>query len=147
MAQIETITISVAETVLNKTFKQAVSPILVTQENVKGTPPTPDTTEEYIAFTVNFGTANKSAISPRQLGQRQNIYTRSGIATAQIFTPLGVGTGRALEIATLINDAFQDVEFPGRCLTIVSVSVTKIGPSGSYYQTNVDIAFQHFETK
>ena len=140
--QINTITMLVAETVLNKTFKQVVPGITIVQENVKGTPPSPDQTSEYIAFTVNYGTSLKYAHDPQN---RSNIYQRPGIATAQIFTPLGVGTGRAVEIADLIISGLQDVEFADRCLTISSVTATKIGPSGSFYQMNVDLAFQYFE--
>lgn len=144
--QIETITMSVVETVLNKLFKQVVNGITVFQENVKETPPSPDTSEEYTTFTVNYGAAVKFA-SQINSGKRSNVYQRVGVATAQIFIPQGVGTGRALEIAELIQAGFQDVEFAGRCLTITDITVLKVGNSGSFYQTNVDIAFQYFETQ
>lgn len=146
--QLETVSMSVVETVLNKTFKQAVAGITVLQENVKGTPPSPDTTAEFIRFTVNFGTSTKIANSARRdLGTQGNLFQRLGIATAQIFTPQGVGTGRAIEISELIIDAFQDAEFAGRSLTVEDITAIKVGPSGGFYQMNVDIAFQYLETK
>lgn len=144
--QVETISMSAVETVLNKTFKQKVTGISIFQENVKGTPPSPDTTAEYVTFTVNYGPAVKAA-SQIKSDVRSNVYQRVGIATAQIFIPQGVGTGRAIEIAELIQSGFQDVEFAGRCLEITGITVLKIGNSGSFYQTNVDIAFQYFETQ
>lgn len=145
--QINTITMQTAETVLNKTFKQKVTGITIVQENVKATPPSPSQTAEYVTFTVNYGTSVKTALNSRTLGSRSNIYQRPGTATAQIFIPLGVGTGRAITIADTISQGFQDVEFASRALTITAITPVKVGPQGSFYQMNVDIAFQFFETQ
>jgi hypothetical protein len=137
----ETITMSVAETVLNKTFKSGVTdPLSITlfQENVTEEPPNPSDTAEYIDLVVNYGAADRTA-------KATNI--RDGIMTAQIYTPLGTGTGRAIVIAEQIIDAFSTAQWAKNVMSVTDIVVLKIGKTGSFYQTNVDVSFQYYETQ
>ena len=137
----ETITMSVAETVLNKTFKSGVTTPLsipVFQENVSEEPPNPSETAEYIDLVVNYGGAPRVS---------KDTYIRDGVMTAQIYTALGTGTGRAIVIATAIKDAFQSAQWAKNVMETTDVTILKLGKTGSYYQTNVDVSFQYYETQ
>jgi len=137
----ETITMSVAETVLNKTFKSGVTTPLsipVFQENVTEEPPNPSETAEYIDLMVNYGGTERNS---------KDDVLRDGIMTAQIYTPLGTGTGRAIVIATQVIETFQTAQWAKNVMFVNDVVVLKIGKTGSFYQTNVDVSFQYYETQ
>lgn len=136
----QTITMQTVETVLNKTFKSEVTtPLGLTlyQENQIAEPPTPTSTSEYCKLTVNYGGAVKIS---------KGTYRRDGIMVAQIFIPLGVGTGRGIAIHEAINSAFLDAQFADNVLIIDSVVMNKVGKTGSYYQLNSLVSFNYTET-
>ena len=127
-----------AKVLLNQKFISDVSTplsILLVQENQLSVPPDPTETAEYINFFVDgIPGGPKSA---------RGTYTKHGIATTQIFTPLGTGYGRFTAIGQAITNAFQDAQWADRVVIVTDVTVVPVGKSGSYYQTNVTITFQY----
>jgi len=142
MAQISTIvmdSILDVETVINKKFLTEVTTPLGIQvflDNQAGEPDEITTTSEYIIFVLNYLPAVKDSIG---------VYNRAGIATAQVFTPLGEGFARAGEIFKTTRLAFQDTGWSGQVMTVTGVDIEKVGKNGGMYQTNIDISFQYFE--
>jgi hypothetical protein len=132
------------ETVLNKKIKSelaiAFPNLEVFQENQHGdTPPVEKTGDfsEYVKLTVNYGVPlQDSRVSAK----------RPGIATVQIFTPLGTGTGRAIEIFQVLQGKLSYVQWAEQALATSSVSFLKVGKTGSHYQSNVDIFFEYAES-
>ena len=128
----------VAKTVLNTKFKTEITDILsipLLQENSEAVPPAPDKTNEFIRFVIDM--------IPGATKNARGVYEKLGIATAQIFTPLGTGYGRPTEISTMIVNAFQDAQWTDQVMIITDVSSDPGHPSGSFYQTNVLISFQY----
>lgn len=125
-----------AKTVLNQKFiSDITTPLSITlfQENQVAEPPDPDTLSEYIVFVVN--------VIAGGIKNARGVYEKLGIATAQIFTPIGSGYGRFTEISSLINNSFQDAQWAERVMIITDVSPQPGFKSGSFYQTNVLISF------
>ena len=136
IGQGSTISELTAKTVLNQKFIADVTTILsisLIQENQVAEPPDPTTVAEYIVFVVS--------VIPGGIKNARGVYEKLGIATAQIFTPIGSGYGRPTEISSLINKSFQDAQWADRVMIITDVSPQPGFKSGSYYQTNVLISF------
>lgn len=74
-------------------------------------------------------------------------FSRQGIATAQIFTPLNQGTAQADSLATTVKNAFEGVSLSGTTLVFRDVLVREIGPDENWYQVNVEADFEFFETR
>ena len=126
----------VVKTTLNQKFISDVSTplsILLLQENSGVEPPPPSKTGEFIRFVVDM--------VPGSIKNARGVYEKQGIATAQIFTPLGTGYGRATEISTAITNSFQDAQWAENVMQITDVSSQNGFTSGSFYQTNVSISF------
>ncbi|HHZ64111.1 MAG TPA: hypothetical protein EYN51_01205 [Flavobacteriales bacterium] len=125
-----------AKVVLNKKFISDVSTPLVVdliQENSVSEPTDPTITGEYIVFAVN--------VIPVGLKNARGVYEKTGIATAQIFTPIGSGYGRYTEISQTITNTFQDAQWGQRVMIVTDVSPQPGFKSGSYWQVNVLISF------
>ncbi len=129
-------------TVIGPTNKAILSPPFDTNniflDNDVVTIPPSTTTLEYIEFVVNYAGSVKSS---------QGVYTRIGVATATVFTPLGKGWARSGDIFAVVRKTFQDAMWTGKVLSVTNVDFEKVGKSGGMRQTNIDITFQYFEGK
>jgi len=74
-------------------------------------------------------------------------YRRVGIITVEVFTPMGTGFDALHdELVQIVKDAFEgkttpsDVEFR-------DVSPKEVGPTGPWFQSDVNIAFEYDEIK
>lgn len=124
--------------VLNDKFLDDIATPLNIQvyvENEIVEPPNPDNIKEYIYFTVR-------EVPDGGFKEAPGTYRKLGLATAQIFTPLGIGFKRSDEIAKAIKNAFQDQTWAANVLKTEAVSTRSIGKSGSYHQTNTTFTFE-----
>ena len=80
-----------------------------------------------------------------RVGQRN--FSRRGSAIVQVFTPLNQGTAQARSLATVAKNAFEGKTLSGTDVTFRDVTIREIGPDSTWYQINVDAAFEFFETK
>ena len=136
IGQGSTISELTAKVALNKKFiADIATPLSITliQENSVSEPPDPSTTGEYIVFVVS--------VIPGGVKNARGVYERSGIASAQIFTPIGSGYGRYTEISQLITNSFQDAQWAARVMSVTDVSPQPGFKSGSFYQVNILISF------
>ena len=136
IGQGSTISELTAKVVLNKTFIDKISSplgIQTIQENAVSEPPDPTTTAEYLTFVVN--------VIPGGEKNARGVYQKDGIATAQIFTPIGSGYGRHTEISQLITNSFQDAQWAEKVMIVTDVSSQPGFKSGSYWQVDVLISF------
>ena len=136
-----TIDMQSVETVLNKKIKSelagAFPNLTIFQENQHADTPPIDKTgdnSEFVTITVNYGSTVQDSKSTAK---------RPGIATVQIFTPLGTGTGRAIEIAEVIIKKCSFVTWVDQVLVTQESTFFKVGKQGSHYQSNVDITFEY----
>ena len=109
-------------------------PVVQDNENTKDTV----VTAPYVRFTILGGDSRLSGLgSPR--GMRD-----FGIAIAQIFIELNTGDKKLLELADKVRTIFRSLSVVsgGVQVTFRQPSFTRVGPSGAYYQGNVDCPYQ-----
>jgi len=88
----------------------------------------------YIQFTVRGAGSVKDGYGS---------YSNVGIATADIYTPLGSGWGLADSVHEVIESSFLDRACEFNVISFTSVQPNTIGKDGSYYHTQVDIAYRY----
>lgn len=90
---------------------------------------------EFIRFTIIPGDQER-----RDIGASPVRYRQVGIAVAQVFTPIGRGDGRSLELCDAIIAAFRSVTKDG--VTYRSPTApTRVGVSGRFWQVNVSVSW------
>jgi len=89
-------------------------------------------------FTILTGGKNR-----RSIGSAVSRYRNFGIATAQLFSPIGLGEKVQMTLADLINDTFISVAVDG--VIFQTPKIIKMGRIGSEWQINVDCPF-YFDT-
>lgn len=72
-------------------------------------------------------------------------YKRIGIIFAQIFTPLNIGSGAAEALGHTVRALFEGVKFGG--VWGLDGTIRTVGRDGDWYQVNVAVNFEYFETK
>ena len=88
----------------------------------------------YIQFTIRMAGSLKDG---------RGSYDNTGLATADIYVPLGSGWGITDSIHEAIEASFVDARWKLNVMSIISVQPNTIGKSGSFYHTQVDIAFRY----
>lgn len=87
----------------------------------------------WVRFTISFGDAFQVT-----LGANKRFRT-PGLATASIFTPVGVGNQPAMELTDLINNAFRSLDDNG--VVFQTPRPVKVGRQGKEWQDNVICPF------
>ncbi len=108
------------------------STVPVFYDNVIGTPPQD---ADYINFNITLsGSGEKAdAVTNRQ----------SGIAIAQVLTPMGTGLNKSAQITDIIEDSFKGLRWPNDVLIVNQITVSDVGPDGGSYIMNVNIYFEY----
>jgi hypothetical protein len=123
-----------AKQVLTDTFVTAIAtmsnPLLIVLQNQQHDSPS----EGYIQFTVRGAGSAKTGYAS---------YSNVGLATADIYVPLGTGWGLSDAIHAVIEDAFLDKAWEFNVMSITSVVPNDVGQQGGYYLTQVDIAYRY----
>lgn len=81
-----------------------------------------------------------------QTGGTRRKYTSEGQVVVQIFTPRGDGLTSADALSTTARNAFEGETTDGG-VWFANVSVREVGPSGTWYQTNVSADFSYDEVR
>ena len=128
------ITFDTAKEVLNVLFGTTIAamtdPLTVIAENIQADTPATG----YIQFTVRQAGTIKDGS-----GSYENV----GLATADVYTPLGTGYAQSTAVYQAVEDAFLDLRWAYDVMSILSVKPNTLGDSGSFYHTQVDIAFRY----
>lgn len=74
------------------------------------------------------------------------LFSRDGLITVQIFTPIGAGLQLSDTLAKVIADALEGQATPSG-VWFRNVRLREVGPDGSFYQTNVIGEFVYDEAK
>lgn len=98
----------------------------------------PRNVAEWIRITVKESDGKQASC-----GSVNRLFRYPGVVFIQIFTEAGKGSGRALELADLITPIFRSV-IQDNIHFGVPVA-TRVGPSESWYQVNVDCNFYREE--
>lgn len=76
-----------------------------------------------------------------------NTYQRTGRVIMQVFTPLDQGTREADTLAQTARAIFEGTTLSSNAIRFNNVVLREIGPEGSWYQINLEAAFQYDERK
>lgn len=74
------------------------------------------------------------------------MFSRIGIMIVTINTPSGSGLSSAYSLAKVVADAFEGTSSPNG-VWFRNVRINESGRDGAFYQTNVVIDFEYFESK
>lgn len=118
---------------LQTTLEAASIDIPIFLENIVSDTPN-EVNSEYIEFIVQAGGSVKDA---------SGSYNKSGLATCDIYTPIGAGWKRTDDIHEAITDSFEDAQWLDNVLSVTSVTPDIEGKVGSHYRTLVYIAFRY----
>lgn len=77
----------------------------------------------------------------RSLG-RNGIFDKTGTLWMQVFTPIGNGTGAALDIGDGLLNAFKGVSTE-HCVWFRNHRLREIGPDGAFYNVNALVDFTY----
>ena len=123
-----------AKQVLTDTFATAVStmpsPLPIFLENQISDSPS----DGYIQFTVRGAGSVKDGYGS---------YNNVGLATADVYVPLGSGWGVTDGVHEVVEEAFLDRAWEFNVMSIISVTPNTIGKDGSFYHTQIDIAYRY----
>lgn len=123
-----------AKQVLTDTFVTAIStmtsPLPVFLENQLTDSPS----DGFIQFTVRGAGSVKDSYGS---------YNNVGLATADVFVPLGSGWGVTDGVHEVIESAFLDKTWSYNVLSVISVEPNTIGKDGGFYHTQIDIAYRY----
>lgn len=99
-------------------------------------------TEEgsWLRLSVRHTASNQHTLGPS--GSRK--FQRNGSVIVQVFTDPGTATSDVDTISLLVRAIFEGKTIEG--VNFNSVSVREIGPSGAWYQTNIEAPFNYIET-
>ena len=93
-----------------------------------------DETLPWVRWTITPGDSKLTAISPA-------LFTSLGTATLQIFVPKGKGTGAAIDIKEVFENAFREWRSTDKRLRIYKMSSTK-GTDKNALQVNVTVFYE-----
>ena len=113
---------------------------------ISDVPTTPDADGNLPAWariTVAHTGGTQGSLSD-QNGMRR--WTRTGIVTVQIFTPIGTGLSLADELSMIAVAAFEGKSTPSN-IWFRNVSNKEIGTDGEWFQTNVSAEFTYDEVR
>lgn len=107
-----------------------------------GDPPPAD--KPYARITLRHTTSRQATFGPT--GGRR--FTRPGLITVQVFTPLSGGQGLSLaeKCAIIARDAFEG-RGTASGIWFRNARIQEIGPDGTWYQMNVLVEFVYDELR
>lgn len=73
-------------------------------------------------------------------------WTRTGLVTVQVFTPLGLGLSIGDSLYKIVLDAFEGKK-TSLGVWFRNVRLNEIGPDGTWYQSNILAEFEYDEIK
>ena len=73
-------------------------------------------------------------------------FLRTGTVIAAVFTPIGKGLQESYALAKTVNDAYEGKTSPN-CVWFRNVRIQEMGREGEFFQINVIIDFEYYETK
>lgn len=89
-------------------------------------------------------TSSTQATLAGELGRRR--FRRSGVVTVQVFEPAGQGLAKAVDIPQIIQHAFEGHATAGG-IWFRNVTLSEIGQSGAFHQTNISAIFEYDEIR
>lgn len=78
------------------------------------------------------------------IGNRQ--FVRLGTMVVSIYTPSSSGLSEGYNLAKVVADAYEGVSSPNG-VWFRNVRVNELGREGTFFQTNVVVDFEYYETK
>lgn len=95
-------------------------------------------------IVLRYGSSRQATLSPP--GQRR--FTRTGLVTVQIFTPISAGGGLSLaeKLGIIARDAFEG-KGTSSGIWFQNARIQPIGADGQWEQTNVVVEFQYDEQR
>lgn len=110
----------------------------ITYKNVvlESTPDTP-----WIRLVIRLTTGGQETLGAKT----KRKFKRNGIIMAQVFVPEGTGTFEANELSKQLADIFEGNSING--VVCKDAIPRPVGVRGKWYQTNVDIDIEYYETK
>lgn len=104
----------------------------------------PPTNAPWARAIVRHGTSRQVTFGP--VGSRR--FTRRGMVTIQMFTPLSSGGGLSIaeKCAIIARDAFEG-RGTASGIWFRNVAIREIGPDGTQYQVNVVAEFEYDELR
>lgn len=103
----------------------------------------PDTSTPWARASVRHNVGDQEALA-NPLGNK--LFSRDGLFTVQIFTPMGAGLRAADTLAKVVADALEGQATPGG-VWFRRVRVREIGPDGAFFHINVVAEFEYSEAK
>lgn len=97
----------------------------------------------WITVTMQHSSGFQSTLSGAQ-GART--FSRLGLLTFQIFTPVGRGLQESYDLAKVVVDAFEGTATPGG-VWFRNVRLNEVGRDGEFFQLNVVVEFRYDEVK
>lgn len=96
---------------------------------------------EWIRFTVLQGASLAASIGSKR-------FRNTGVAIAQVFTPVGKGDKDAVSLADVVRGQFRAVTVSGVGVSVTfrTPSLTRVGRDGKWHQINVSCPFFWDET-
>jgi len=79
-------------------------------------------------------------------GQGNRSFLRLGTMIVTINTPSGSGLSTAYALAKVVADAYEGASSPNG-VWFRDVRINELGRDGTFYQTNVLVDFEYYETK
>lgn len=108
-------------------------------DNEDFTPPNGDT--PWVRLVVRNRVGKQDTLGP--IGVRK--FLREAAVITQVFVPLDKGLSEADRLATIVRDIFEGIRLGG--LWFFASDIQEIGPSGKFYQYNVESTFNYEQTK
>ena len=103
----------------------------------------PDTDLPWARASVRHNVGDQEALA-NPLGQK--LFSRDGLFTIQVFTPMGAGLRVADTLAKVVADALEGQATPGG-VWFRRVRIREIGPDGAFFHINVVAEFEYSEAK
>jgi hypothetical protein len=117
-----------------------VFPGTIHWESVKTDRVTSETS--WMSFVIRHASARQDSLGG--IGSRS--FLRTGTAIAAIFSPIGKGLQESYTLAKTVNDAYEGKTSPNG-IWFRNVRIQEIGRDGDFFQINVIIDFEYYETK
>lgn len=106
---------------------------------------TPNVTTAWARHIIKHGSSQQTTFGEKSARR----FTRTGIISIQIFTPIttkGGGLGKAEELAELARDSYEGIN-TNTSLSFYGAQTVDVGPNNGWYQINVIINFTYDEVK
>lgn len=101
---------------------------------------TEDEVGNWVRLSVRHSISQQHTLGP--VGSRK--FQRSGSVIIQLFTLLGTATDEVDTLASALRSIYEGKTING--VSFSSVGVRELGPSGAWYQTNIEAPFNYTET-